>query len=111
MNYPPDDIPQDVHKHYEELAEKIELSQRQNIQCIGNRGDNGCGYVGGEKGDNCPKCGGMLLSERDIKIAEQVARDWRVGPDGIPVKEGDILTEEDGELVYIHSDGTKTYFV
>lgn len=37
--------------------------------------------------------------------------DWKVGADGIPVKKGDYVTEEDGELVYLHSDGRKTRFI
>jgi len=37
--------------------------------------------------------------------------DWDVGADGIPIRKGDHVTEEDGELVYLHKDGTKTYFV
>ncbi len=47
------------------------------VLCIGNRGDNGCGHVGGKSGDTCPKCGGMLLSERSIKFADQVAKEWK----------------------------------
>lgn len=37
--------------------------------------------------------------------------EWDVGADGIPVKKGDHVIEEDGELVYLHKDGRKTYFV
>lgn len=36
---------------------------------------------------------------------------WDVGADGIPVKKGDFVTEEDGELIYVHTDGTTTKFV
>lgn len=37
--------------------------------------------------------------------------EWDVGADGFPIRKGDHVTEEDGELVYLHSDGRKTYFV
>jgi hypothetical protein len=37
--------------------------------------------------------------------------DWDVEADGIPVRKGDHVTEEDGELVYLHSDGRETRFV
>ena len=37
--------------------------------------------------------------------------EWDFGADGIPIRKGDHVTEEDGELVYLHSDGRKTYFV
>jgi hypothetical protein len=44
--------------------------------CIGNSGDNGCGFVGGLSGETCPQCGGMLLSERSIAIADKATEDW-----------------------------------
>lgn len=41
-------------------------------RCIGNRGNNGCGYEGGKSGDTCPKCGGMLLSREAEAKADAV---------------------------------------
>lgn len=46
------------------------------VICIGLNADDGCGYIGGESGGTCPRCGGMLLSARDIKIADQATKDW-----------------------------------
>lgn len=46
------------------------------VLCIGISGTDGCGYTGGISGETCPKCGGMLLSERCIKIADQLALKW-----------------------------------
>ena len=37
--------------------------------------------------------------------------DWNVGADGMPVKKGDMIVEEDGELKTIHADGSETRFV
>lgn len=43
--------------------------------------------------------------------ATDLLDDWHVGADGMPVKKGDIIVEEDGELKTIHADETETRFV
>lgn len=37
--------------------------------------------------------------------------DWHVGADGIPLKQGEIVTEEDGELIILRADGSIGFFV
>lgn len=49
------------------------------------------------------------LSEKE-KASDPMGQ-WHVGADGIPVKNGDYIGEEDGEYIYCHADGTQTYFV
>ena len=46
--------------------------------CIG-RGydDDGCGFIGLESGDVCPKCGGMILSPKSLKEADEIAKQLR----------------------------------
>lgn len=44
--------------------------------CIGRRANDGCGYRGGSSGGTCPECGGMLLSQKAINIADEAAREW-----------------------------------
>lgn len=46
------------------------------VICIGTRADNGCGYIGGESGGTCPKCGGMLLSKEAIEIADKATKEF-----------------------------------
>lgn len=43
------------------------------VHCIGKNGTDGCGYTGGISGETCPKCNGMLLSDRSIKVADRLA--------------------------------------
>ena len=57
----------------ESQKEPIEMNQPG--ICIG-RGNDGCGYTGGLSGDTCPNCGGMILSEQSIKMADEVQRVW-----------------------------------
>lgn len=49
------------------------------------------------------------------KLARQLLEDelsektnFTIGGDGIPIQEGDILTEEDGELIMVHKNGSTT---
>lgn len=44
--------------------------------CVGQRGDDGCGYTGGESGDTCPECGGMVLSKASLEAASRAAAEW-----------------------------------
>lgn len=44
--------------------------------CGGRHADDGCGYQGGESGGVCPNCGGMLLSQKAIAIADEAAKEW-----------------------------------
>lgn len=45
--------------------------------CVGNGTSNsGCGYEGGQSGTSCPKCGGMLLSDKSQIEANSTALKW-----------------------------------
>jgi len=48
------------------------IKHRPLARCVGNRGDNSCGFIGGESGETCPECGGMLLSEESLQQAEKL---------------------------------------
>lgn len=43
-------------------------------------------------------------------VANPKLDQWNVGGDGIPVQHGDHVTEQDGELVTLHKDGSTTKF-
>ena len=56
------------------------MNQHDIGECIGKGYDNdGCGFKGRRSGDNCPNCGGMILSKKDQieanKLAETI-RKW-----------------------------------
>ena len=45
------------------------------VRCVGRCAGDGCGHEGGNSGDVCPNCGGMLLSnEAEAKAAQLAAR-------------------------------------
>jgi hypothetical protein len=48
------------------------------VLCIGRHANDGCGYKGGNSGGTCPECGGMLLSQKSINVADQAAREWEM---------------------------------
>lgn len=50
---------------------------RRKVICIGrgNKGE-GCGPVEGVSGGVCMKCGGMLLSRKEVKEAEALAESF-----------------------------------
>lgn len=47
------------------------------VSCVGSgRKNDGCGYMGGKSGYQCPKCGGMLLSSKVIMDAKKLEKAW-----------------------------------
>lgn len=57
------------------------------VSCVGSgRKNDGCGYMGGKSGYQCPKCGGMLLSS----IAIMDAKMKKVENFSCSIGEGDI---------------------
>lgn len=46
------------------------------VRCVGRGAGDGCGHEGGNSGDVCPSCGGMLLSNEAAAKAAQLAAYW-----------------------------------
>ena len=46
-------------------------------KCIGDGGSgSGCGPSTLPSGSTCPKCNGMILSEEDLKAADELVKQW-----------------------------------
>lgn len=59
----------------QENSEKVGIGVQRLVLCIGRHANDGCGYQGGISGETCPDCGGMLLSQKEINIADEAARE------------------------------------
>ncbi len=46
------------------------------VRCIGSDAESGCGNNIGHSGGTCYRCGGMMLSERSLAVADEVQREW-----------------------------------
>lgn len=60
------------------------------------------------KSENDQNTGDGSVESSDL--LDDLLAEWDVGADGIPVRKGDQVSEEDGELFYLHKDGRKTHF-
>jgi len=51
---------------------------RSTVFCVGDGGKGkGCGRMHGKSGCTCPRCGGMLLSAKDLKVAKALNDRWK----------------------------------
>lgn len=67
------------------------------VLCVGD-GTTPCGYIGGTSGTNCPKCGGMLLSEASKLEANRMTIEWLDTMRKIAIQERDSAQAANKEM-------------
>lgn len=94
-----------------EVFGSLDLGLIEKAALMGNDLDVQTEYANDEIARQLREAGVLEPLTRSQPGVEFSLADWAVGADGIPVRNGDNVIEVDGDLHYLHDDGTETPFV